>query len=104
MLDRLINATPSAIADENRMPIAVSSCSRPFLLSQPIVHAMSIEKTAAASSGSTPAMTPMAMPPNAECEMPTPMNDKRFRTTKKPRTPHSNPTSIPAIRARCTNP
>src|SRR5215472_3795644 len=58
-------------------------------------------KTAAVSSGETPATTPIATPPMAECEMPTPMNASRRSTTKKPSAPHTTPTSSAAASARC---
>ena len=45
----------------------------------------------------------MATPPMAEWEMPTPMNERRRNTTKKPRIPHSKPTRTAAARARCMN-
>src|SRR5262245_57470155 len=57
--------------------------------------------TAAVSSGETPATTPIATPPMAECEMPTPMNASRRSTTKKPSAPHTTPTRSAAARARC---
>ncbi len=43
---------------------------------------------------------PAAMPPNARCDMPSPMRDCRRRTINTPSTEHNTAAHIPPTRAR----
>ena len=86
---------------EKNTPMTVSSLILSFWLTRAIPSATAMAKKAPVRRGFHPARMPMATPPMAEWEIPTPMNARRRSTTKKPRTPHKTPTRTAATNARC---